>query len=261
LSQTIKRSRPPLHPELKIRRALTHIHELEKCLNDYKENYRPQVSLSDDGKINLLVPEVHFPENPSLIVGDAIHNLRSALDIMTTMGMDYFGQDRRKYYFPIDATRSSFLGQRGFKEIKSISPEFATLISDQIKPYKEENYGFWALNQMDNSDKHRLLVVSIHEFQFNIKIIRDDDDSSELLEGTICLLEKGKLPKQGSLADIHNKKALEGFVDLKFGPNEPYPSQSIIPILYDLKNLVEGTMHEFIKFFASHMKREKNISP
>lgn len=66
---------------LKVERADQHIHALERCLREFTENSfttRPHAS-GMDITYTFLAP----PSEVALILGDAVHNLRSALDHLT----------------------------------------------------------------------------------------------------------------------------------------------------------------------------------
>jgi hypothetical protein len=73
-------------PKLKLKRANKHISELDSMLRTYCANIDPARVYEDaDGGLHSLQFKVAqpMPEDVPLILGDAIHNLRCALDIMT----------------------------------------------------------------------------------------------------------------------------------------------------------------------------------
>ncbi len=70
--------------KLKLKRANKHIMELNAVLNAFLESHFDNVSFKEDayGWHHLQLGGVSIPEDVPLIIGDAIHNLRSALDFM-----------------------------------------------------------------------------------------------------------------------------------------------------------------------------------
>src|SRR5262249_22828213 len=103
----------------KLRRARHHERALEAALRQYSELNPFELVSKLEG--NDLVVRVHIrheiPQELSLIVGDLLHNARSALDLLvTSVAWDFASEsgsqltpaDERKLFFPVTRTESDF---------------------------------------------------------------------------------------------------------------------------------------------------------
>jgi hypothetical protein len=115
-------------------------------------------------------PPVIDPNLP-LIVGDCIHNLRSALDHLVFQLAILKGtgtEAAAKTAFPIYLTAKSFKNFVDSRVAPFIERNALTEI-ERLQPYARGNAGeqdiIWVLSQLDIIDKHRLLVVAVHMFR------------------------------------------------------------------------------------------------
>lgn len=113
------------------------------------------------------------PADPSfpLLVGDCIHNTRSALDHLVyqlAILNNAPAISAEKTAFPI------YLESENFR--RNVSRKVAPFISsvalaeiEKLQPYAAGNAGaediLWVLSQLDIIDKHRLLLVTVSKFQ------------------------------------------------------------------------------------------------
>src|SRR5690606_22121211 len=90
--------------------------------------------------------------------GDALHNLRSALDVMWFAIRHPGGPDwsDRKTQFPICEGANSFV--KALEGIEKTFPKPAVDILNNVKPYKGGNDGLWLLSRLNNIDKHNTLI-------------------------------------------------------------------------------------------------------
>jgi hypothetical protein len=98
----------------------------------------------------------------STTVGDAIQNLRSALDYLAAELVRSAGNDPKLVYFPICESAKKYIADSEGKT-KGM-PRDAKKLIDSIEPYGG-GYGddLWLLNTLNNADKHRLLMpVSVN---------------------------------------------------------------------------------------------------
>ncbi|HEX6204497.1 MAG TPA: hypothetical protein VFZ29_01640 [Solirubrobacterales bacterium] len=149
-------------PQLKLDRAKHHIRDLEAArqrffdANPYdlweKENL-------ETGQRELVVKRADpVPDSLSLISGDVIHNLRSALDhLIWQLVVANGGEPNDKTAFPIWQSETKYKsGRPGYA--KGIS-KAALKILDGLKPYEGGNDALWRLHKLDIIDKHRLLLT------------------------------------------------------------------------------------------------------
>jgi hypothetical protein len=120
-----------------------------------------------------------IPEPLKIVVGEAIHQTRSALDHFATQLAGLSASNETE--FPIQVQRPCKPKERGrFKgKIKGFSPEAAALI-ERLQPYHlpladREDYWLTILKRLNNRDKHSSLLITaiVAKPQFSI------DDGSD----------------------------------------------------------------------------------
>ena len=107
----------------------------------------------------------------SPMVGDVLHNLRSALDyLIYQLAIEGSGQDPppnyRELQFPI-FTRED--GNRGYdrlapKQIKGV-PGPAQALLKTVQPFDDPSDPLWTLRELSNADKHRTLHLTVTYLQ------------------------------------------------------------------------------------------------
>lgn len=99
-----------------------------------------------------------IPEDWSAIVGDIVHNLRTALDYLVTALVIANGNSpSRSNSFPID---------NSLEDYENNSPDKLTGLNQNsiefingLKPYKDGNDVLWRLHKLDIQDKHRTNLI------------------------------------------------------------------------------------------------------
>jgi hypothetical protein len=106
-----------------------------------------------------------------LLVGDCIHNTRSALDHLVfqlAILNRASSTSANKTAFPICLTPEHFRDSTARKVAPFISSAALTEI-EKLQPYATGNAGaediIWVLHQLDIIDKHRLLLVTVSKFR------------------------------------------------------------------------------------------------
>jgi hypothetical protein len=92
------------------------------------------------------------------IIGDAVHNLRSALDHLMVALVEFNGGTvTSATEFPIFENVQSYKAKKSGK-VAGASQKAIDLI-DEAKPFKGGNDGLWLIHKLDIIDKHRTLVA------------------------------------------------------------------------------------------------------
>jgi hypothetical protein len=164
-----------LSPRLKLERANEHLKAFHAEINAYIER-RPQhlsTELDADGWNVVSVEIVRpMPEVVPLILGDAIHCLRSALDhIVYAVGS---GRNRGRGYYPICIEEADYLKPRGNPPFErppmrdeglASVPEHIRTIIDRTQPYhggaRAKEHVLSVITSLDNADKHRLVQPAL----------------------------------------------------------------------------------------------------
>lgn len=161
------------HHQRRLDRALHHLESLESVRDAWlrKNPYRTWTEPDVDPRKKLLWVEAldQPPAELSLIVGDCLHNLRSSLDnLMLELAMVYKRGRVSKSIegdsqFPIlttDIAKDPEVFQKFKRMTRGIDPLAKTVI-EGLQPYKRgerfaTNDPLWKLNELYNTDKHRL---------------------------------------------------------------------------------------------------------
>lgn len=147
---------------LKLERAKDHLRDFEAATQRFFQTNPYEIVVQDnthaDQRQHVVVRADPLPASLSLILGDAIHNLRSALDhLIWQLVIANGGKPNRNTGFPIWDTKAKYkAGRPG--NAQGIS-QSALKVLYGLKPYKGGNSPLWTLHQLDITDKHRLLLA------------------------------------------------------------------------------------------------------
>lgn len=94
---------------------------------------------------------------PGAILGDAVHNIRAALDLAACEMCRRKGKSDKDVYFPFAASADLFEEQISRSKIERAGPEAGTLLR-KIAPYRGGNDDLRAIHDLDIMDKHRILL-------------------------------------------------------------------------------------------------------
>jgi hypothetical protein len=148
-------------PILKIERAKHHINDLSGQINSYLGQRPFRLMLTQYPDLSELQLSVHtnkpIPEALSFVIGDAIHNLRSALDIMIYGLIGHKVSNPETILFPISKTKQGFQSTVYGRQIQLAGPKVIPAI-EALEPYPDGKYGLYALHELDIRDKHRLIL-------------------------------------------------------------------------------------------------------
>ena len=218
---------------------------------------------------------VRIKEDPppylSTIVGDAVVNLRTALDYLIYQLLDANSQPITRYhYFPI-AENAEVFSKSYLRKIKGVGQTAEQLIAS-LKPYKGGNDLFFYLNELCRKDKHRLLVMlvinpsalalNLGDMVKNMPPIhgtrpgysREMDEMAATLGGRFLVIHGGKTPclalKDGDIVfseplDLeHYQRTGFGF-EIAFAQGEVLECQPVSTMLRQSLDLVRDTVQSF----------------
>jgi hypothetical protein len=256
-------------PRLKVGRAKKHIANVERevtCfLNDNPyvivEEPDPEFGGKHGGKQWRVRVKASTPDQLPVMVGDAIHNLRSALDLLIRQLVEANGKDPQREAFPIRGSEAEFLsGRDGLKSLKGhISADAMSVLRD-LQPYQGGNDSLWRLHRLGITDKHRLLLVVGGAFTHLVLVTKFDGGEEPDIklaippDNFLCPLEDGDVLPIG-LSQTASASSGEGApkleTDYKFAfavaIHEPgiVEREPLVPFLSHLASTVEGTLAAF----------------
>lgn len=155
---------------LKVKRADKHITDIELSIESLKKRLvcRGHVN-PDTGNEFIKCDFANIQDRESLedlpaIIGDAVHNLKCALDHawLETMSRLVPSRDWSRTKFPVHPTRDDFESALENLEVDTLAPNFSRLLVSEIQPYGGGDFTIRAVHELDVRDKHRLLIPIVH---------------------------------------------------------------------------------------------------
>jgi hypothetical protein len=253
--------------QLKIDRANHHIGDVDARRNVFLETnpcklraqHNPQTAHTD-----YMVEDVaEVDPIISLIIGDAVHNLRSALDhLAASLVRDKGNIVGPNTYFPIYKGPSQYVTESPGK-IKGMSSTDETRIG-LLKPYLGGDDRFWGLHRMDITDKHNLILTQTQCID-GINYAVSEAETAEALgmsdyfgrvpstkKETVTIPWSGPLlvPKKGEIlfrfpGNTEKNEDMQPSFDIAFGDVEVFKGKLVLPSLRDLANLVQTVVNAF----------------
>jgi len=148
----------------KVERAKKHISDLQVACKAFFDTNPYVIGTYSDLKtrdsVYYLVSDATIPTEISVIAGDTLQNLRSSLDHLAYQLFlihNARNVSTHRVYFPIAKSLDKYNEQRAV--IMKGMGQRALDGLDALKPYKGGNETLWRLNQLNNTDKHRLLIT------------------------------------------------------------------------------------------------------
>jgi len=160
-----------LGPLLKLERARQLLRELELISDQYARRVKPEALL-----VNKFVDyhqfELSYSSNPpmlySLVLGDLIHNLRSALDLLINDVVRIRGEDTKDAEFPFSPTKEK-LDAKLLQRNRSVQlGEKLIQLIKWISPCRDGNSELHSMHVLDIIDKHRLIIPIAHDVWFQL---------------------------------------------------------------------------------------------
>lgn len=144
----------------KTKAAAGHFNRLEPILRAYTKNNQNAI-IADEvgGFIEISCDLPALPPEASIVAGEVVYQLRSALDVMTCEMARWSGAtDTSKTYFPMARDQVFFDAPSTQRKIAALSPDRQGLIQS-LRPYDDAD--LLALNALANFDRHDDLLKAI----------------------------------------------------------------------------------------------------
>jgi hypothetical protein len=234
---------------LKIQRANRHISDLATIFNAFLQSDFCQLRVEKDpngrNEVLKLVSVASLPADVPLIMGDAVHNLRSALDYVTRQ---LFGADNERVTFPLVKKREDLENSSAMGLVKKVFPDLAKFIIAKIETHDTGHPSIWAAGRLDNIDKHKLLipivsVQAIHDISFinEESNIRGTGNSFTVSEGRV--LNAISMPPPVKITGYGKPTA-----QILFAEGQPLEGQPVIPCLVQISQRVSQTVEALEAF-------------
>lgn len=185
---------------LKLKRAMRHIEELEELIRNYFTGswYSLNNAIDENGGMSHYRSILRrIPEEFGLVVGDAIHNIRSALDLAAVELVNLNNNDSKGVMFPFARNEQEFSKSLKNKNIDRASIQAQDLIKE-LRPYGGGNDVLRLLHELDIQDKHHTLIPSTTFVKFPPVSIKTDRNGKPVGfdEGKLQIVMEESLPPE-----------------------------------------------------------------
>jgi len=152
-------------PRLKVSRAKRHIRDLNNEITAYVRSNPYQIVIEQDPNSTqhlwTLRVRQKVPQEFAGIIGDAIHNLRSALDLLACDLVRMNGGETKDVNFPFAGGADGLEIAIKNRNINRAGKDVVEIIRS-LKPYTGGNEALRAIHDLDIADKHVTLIPTTH---------------------------------------------------------------------------------------------------
>ncbi len=231
---------------LKLDRAKYHIHDLDVQITRFTHESLREIVIEPDPtpgykvyKFRLLEPAPL--DDFAVVTGDAVNNLRAALDnaVYSRAVLNGHASPRHKTCsFPFGPDKRNFLN--AVKGCTSVPDSIRTCLESlrAYKDVKEGNVFLWALNDLCNRDKHALITPLLTGFEDSRVVIRAG--SIEPPTNRSWLYKRNEIELFRTNTDVE----YDLHVSLAVAINEPdvLARKRLVPILERFATVVEAVL-------------------
>ena len=207
----------------KLERATKFIDELETLLNDYN-NDEPYLAKLDyaNNPPSVVIEWKGIGYEAMAVLGDAVHNLRAALDLLASELARINGKGDRNVYFPFAATVADFPIAITKRNFDKAGPDAVALLYT-FAPYRGGNELLRAVHDLDIEDKHTTLLEThkTNDFEYKATI-----DLANPLESTLDSFKTGPIQHH-------------------FSKDSPLPEKPVIETLREIQEEVSRVIKAF----------------
>lgn len=194
----------------------------------FQLTYRPKQSITD-----------FF----SPIIGDAVNNLREAMDLWIN-AVDRARSGRGNLHFPFSAEWKDLKAARTYGPVEKAFPELADFIFQDIKPCKDTNLELWAATSLCNHNKHNdfVPIVSLA----NLRDLNIDIGAGGIGGGMEGVNIRADANNTLHIAEAHLpifvKNDFRASIEITFPKGAVFENQPVIPTLAHMSQVISQTL-------------------
>lgn len=219
---------------MKVQRARQFTDELAAELDRFRAS-NPVRAMVTEWDNDTLQASMHFDYDaigllPGAIIGDAVHNLRTSLDLMASELARLNGKSDKSVYFPFSKTSADLLKVAREKNFHFAGDDAMDLLT-AIAPYPGGNDLLAAIHQLDIRDKHTALIPAGSQAAINLAHEIREQDGVRRIEFTT--------------------KTIPESIFYVFPPDTPFDGRPVIETLKELVQVVDGILEQFSRLVAA----------
>ncbi|HWZ44300.1 MAG TPA: hypothetical protein VNW97_12550 [Candidatus Saccharimonadales bacterium] len=148
---------------LKIERANKHIADIRARIHALPDFYTATIEINPQTGNEVIKHDLSdrtVITDVALMIGDAVHNLKCALDYAWAQTINRLVPTAVSKFskFPVRSSKDELESALKGREIDIAAPQLFKLVVFDIKAYAGGNDSIWCLHQLNILDKHRLLL-------------------------------------------------------------------------------------------------------
>ena len=231
---------------LRIDRANRHIRDLKSAMEAYCQSDFCNIGVDAEAKEGVSIVRLELtrelPGDIPLMLGDAIHNLRAALDFLACDIVRSGGKQPTRYTrFLFDVSREKLVAALETGALKAARPDLVELIVDAIMPYKGGDDSLYGLNDLDLDERHRLIVptfavVALHNVAFK------DPNKGLVKIGKLDVGVSGEFSTASASGQMKLASYASASFQALFDKGHAFDGQPIVPTLQRLSQVVAGVV-------------------
>ena len=243
---------------LKVEQAIRHIDSLHNELGEFFRDAEIKVELVPETRTRpgplgtaIKVSVDAVPKRLSLPLGDAIGNMRSALDLVAAELVKVAGEEPSgKLYFPTGETETKFKANLKKPEVLLFGKAVCDLIENEIKPFKGGHPFIWALGQADNMGKHRALIPTTAVTEISFSLV--DEVANNRFERVTMRVNAGRAEAPIVLSrDIRITKVFAPSVVALFPAESSFGSVTVVRTLRDCATSITAVIDKIEAAYLS----------
>lgn len=240
-------------PLLKVERAKHHVLDLDRQVTDYltTKPFQLRIRQSENPPQRLVYVEAKepIPAHFALIIGDAVHNLRSALDHLCFGMVGDKAKNPSGVGFPFAKGGSQSLAGAITTRQMHLAPKEVIDEIHNLQPYEGGKLYLNAVKVLDERDKHHFIVTVGTALQFTVAQLEDlVGDRIGHLPGHVEVSTVGDfvMPLDGSKPfEIFDKEAnFQPPLTIGFAHGEALSGMPVIPSLNNMVKVTQDAIRE-----------------
>jgi hypothetical protein len=246
-------SHPFFSSALKIERAKHHIKDLDRSVHAFfaRKPYKLIVRNNPPAgwRTYFVRSEKPLPAEFSLIIGDAVHNLRSALDLAMFQLIGHLSKSPQTVQFPF-AYEAKKLENVIRSRQAHLAGEAVVAAIRALKPYPGGNELLAGVQALDVCDKHKLIIPVVETATLSgDEIGKIEPFSGASGPGRIVFgmrqgedLLRVQIPVSSCPPSEHEANVQPSFI-VRFGKGQPFAGLEAMPVLFRLVSEVMAAIN------------------
>ncbi len=186
-----------------------------------------------------------------VVIGDAVNNLREALDYSINTALEAIGQPKR-VHFPFSERWQDLKSSHYYAPIERAFPEAANFILEEIKPCRDTNLPLWAAASLCNQNKHNDFIPTVSVV--TVENINARIGTTVMQNSSIGGNADGYMKIIRSDQPIIMDGNFSTSVEITFPQGAIFESEPVVSTLQHMSEVVEQTLDSFEYFVTQYIK-------